>query len=263
MSGQCWRPFRKPWRHHRRRNISRGQETQISIAALNTASLRRHTEREILHILLTGEEHWWVAREWDRLCSEKQRSEEVQPGSKGSERKSSHQCQRLCIKTLGHVRWQEWVLREPRSHHREYPEQGTDSSTGWFQRQSVHITTFGPPGLASLVQEKRTITESGCLRCAPTMTCELPTPASKPSLRSRFPADKYARTLASAGSDPGQPWRPKERPSPMLFTQRELQHRPLLEVLQNEAQRQQNAPAWPGGTVCLGLPEGTWCLKTW
>lgn len=54
-------------------------------STFNTASLRWHTEREILHILLTGEEHWWVTREWDRPCSEKQRVGEVQPGSKGSE----------------------------------------------------------------------------------------------------------------------------------------------------------------------------------
>ena len=150
-------------------------------------------------------------------------------------------------------------------HHQEYPEQGTDCSTGWFQRQSGCISRLliWPSWLGQFSTGKKNDNGERMLEMCTYHDLWITNTyfKTKPPLNVSW-RKKAFRTLASAGSDPRQPWRPEERPSHMLFPQRELQHRPLLEVLQSQAQRQQNAPAWLGGAVCRGFPEGTWCLKT-
>ncbi|CAH3167281.1 unnamed protein product, partial [Porites lobata] len=59
--------------------------------------------------------------------------------------------------------------REPRTIIKSIPSKEQIVLLADFNaRVGAYHDFFSPPGLASLVQEKRTITVSGCLSCAPT-----------------------------------------------------------------------------------------------
>ena len=137
-------------------------------------------------------------------------------------------------------------------HHQEYPEQGTDCSTGWFQRQSGCISRLliWPSWFGQFSTGKKNDNGERMLEMSTyhdlwiTNTC----------FKTKPPLNVSWRQMRS------EHW---HKLGLILVSHDELQHRPLLEVLQSHAQRQQNAPAWLRGAVCRGFPEGTWCLKTW
>ena len=152
-------------------------------------------------------------------------------------------------------------------HHQEYPEQGTDCSTGWFQRQSGCISRLliWPSWLGQFSTGKKNDNGERMLEMCTyhdlwiTNTCFKTKPPLNVSWRKMRSEHWHQLGLILVSHDDLKN---------VLHTcsfhnaNCNIDHS-LLEVLQSHVQRQQNAPAWLRGTVCRGFPEGTWCLKTW